>query len=147
MLHSMWDLSSPVRNQIHAPCKHGVLTIGLPGKSLSFICLLLIYFWTCTLNLFLTLPPLLLLWTFCSGWKPFTSAIPTPVLFLCCSLCPTALPFIFLLCVHISRCNVILQGTAQTLSFPAFLCPLNKNKLHVLTFHSILFTSHFLLLA
>ena len=36
MTHSMWDLSSPTRDHTHAPnWKLGVLTNGLPGKSLE----------------------------------------------------------------------------------------------------------------
>ena len=36
MTHSMWDLSSPTRDHTHAPnWKLGVLTNGLPGKSLQ----------------------------------------------------------------------------------------------------------------
>ena len=141
MLHSMWDLSSLVRNQIHMPpaSVESYLTTGLPGKYISFICLLLVYFWTFTLNLFINLPSLLLL-TFCSGWKPFSPAHSCACTVSMLFPVPTALPFTFLLCVHISRSNVILQGTAQTWSFPAFLWPLDKNKLHVLTFHRILFT-------
>ena len=33
---SMWDLSSPVRNWAHVPCRGRVPNTGLPGKSLRF---------------------------------------------------------------------------------------------------------------
>ena len=131
MLHSMWDLSSPVRNQIHAPCKCGVLITGLPGNYLSFICLLLIYFWICTLslvqslsrvqlNLFINLPSLRL-WAFCSGRKPFSSAHSCACAVSTLFPVPHCPSLHFLLCVPISRSNVILQGIAQTWSFPASL--------------------------
>ena len=42
-LHSMQDLSSPTRDQIHAPCGgSAVLTIGLPGNSIFLITAILL---------------------------------------------------------------------------------------------------------
>ena len=36
--HSMWDLSSPTRDQTHAPCSgSAVLTTKPPGKSLDLL--------------------------------------------------------------------------------------------------------------
>ena len=35
MLHSMWDLSSPTRDQNHVQWKFGILIPGPPGKSLG----------------------------------------------------------------------------------------------------------------
>ena len=34
VLGSLWDLSSPTRDQTHVPCTGRVLTTGRPGKSL-----------------------------------------------------------------------------------------------------------------
>ena len=39
MLHGIWDFSFPTRDGTQASCyeQHGVLTPGLPGKSLLFL--------------------------------------------------------------------------------------------------------------